>query len=186
MSRMYVVQSWSNAAAYSGEQIGNRLAKSENLFLPNGQANIELFSDVGEKPKVIKKKKASEQIDLAERHFNRLEKLSADLDEEYFSGELSEERYQFLRYKMDIRLLKAWERVQKECGPFWQKEDEQWEIEKANDKSPNSWTKSIEKSLIDGDGWVSLALKDCSENNVFLQGFLLAVKAFKLIRGVLK
>lgn len=187
--RQYLVGSWNNADEYdySGEQLmGSRHAGRSvcvDHMLPNGKANLARYVDVEQKPKAIKKKKASEQVDLAERNLNRLEKMSVDLDDEYYSGELSQDRYELLRYKMDKRLIAAWERLEKENAVVWQKEDQQWEIEKSNEKSSNSWTKSIEKSLIDGNGWLTLALKDCSENNVFLRGFLAIKGLYNFLKG---
>ena len=52
-----------------------------------------------------------------------MEKLSIDLDAEYYSGEIDEERYEMLRYKLDKRLLAAWSRIEKENKPFWEAED---------------------------------------------------------------
>lgn len=46
MSRMYIVNHWSDAAAYSGEQIGDRLKDSSVLhFNRDGSANVELYSE---------------------------------------------------------------------------------------------------------------------------------------------
>lgn len=122
MARHYIIQDWQNAAEYSGEMIGRRLARSQELFLPNGKANIALFAD--EEPKAKKKKSVADSIDLSERHYQRMEAMSEALDEEYFAGEIDEERYQLLRYKMNERLLKAWKRLEKDSLPVWQKQEE--------------------------------------------------------------
>lgn len=185
MARHYIIQDWQNAAEYSGEMIGKRLARSQELFLPNGKANIGLFADEEQKPPV-KKKSVADSIDLSNRHLERMEKLSEQLDEEFLAGEIDEERYTLLRYKMDERLIKAFRRVEKENSPIWQKEDEKFlensltfsldEIECKTSlgnqtKSLFSLVKSSDKSLIKGNGCVSMALKDCSKNNVFLIGY---------------
>lgn len=120
IGRSYLIQSWNDASSYSGEQIGNRLKTSTDLYLANGKANIGLFE---EKPEAKKKKSVTDSIDLAEKHFQRMEKLSEELDDEYFTGEIDEERYELLRYKMDTRLLKSWARLEKESKPFWEAED---------------------------------------------------------------
>ena len=144
----------------------------------NGRPNIAAFAESEQKPKT-KKKSVADSIDLAEKHFQRMERMSKELDEEYFSGELDEERYTLLRYKMDTRLLKSWERLQKENSPIWQKEDEKYaensltfsldEITfETKRKSHKSLGKTVDKSLIAGEGWASMALKDCKETNVFL------------------
>ena len=201
MARHYVIQDWQNAAEYSGEMIGKRLARSQELFLPNGKANIALFAD--EEPKVKKKKSVADSIDLAERHYQRIEQLSIDLDEEYYAGEIDEEHYELLRYKMDERLIKAFRRLEKENAPIWKKEDEKYaknsltfslddvrftqevrEHKKNATKSLFYSVKSSEKSLIKGDGWVSMALKDCSNNNVFLTVYCTALNILNKLKGV--
>ena len=89
----------------------------------NGRPNISAFAEpVQQKPVVKKKKSVADSIDLAEKHFQRMENMSRELDEEYFAGELDEERYELLRYKLDERLIKAWNRLEKENGPIWQKD----------------------------------------------------------------
>ena len=199
MARHYVIQDWQNAAEYSGEMIGKRLARSQELFLPNGKANIALFAD--EEPKVKKKKSVADSIDLAERHYQRIEQLSIDLDEEYYAGEIDEEHYELLRYKMDERLIKAFRRLEKENAPIWKKEDEKYaknsltfslddvrftqevrEHKKNATKSLFYSVKSSEKSLIKGDGWVSMALKDCSNNNVFLTVYCTALNILNKLK----
>jgi hypothetical protein len=56
MSRMYIVNHWNDAAAYSGEQIGDRLKDSTALhFNRDGSANVELYSE----EYALKKKKTS-------------------------------------------------------------------------------------------------------------------------------
>ena len=196
MARHYVIQDWQNAAEYSGEMIGKRLARSQELFLPNGKANIALFAD--EEPKVKKKKSVADSIDLAERHYQRIEQLSIDLDEEFLAGEIDEERYELLRYKLDERLLKAWNRLQKENAPIWQKQDEkhrensltfslddvEWDTApKRKEKSFKSLAKTADKSAITGQDWLSLALKDCKETNVFLVGICAVIKLINKIKG---
>ena len=143
MPRQYIVNSWVGAAeydegdTYSGEQIGNRNQKSVEVpvrrsgdqwksdipTFVNGRPNIAAFAEPEQKPKEKKKKSVADSIDLAEKHFQRMEKLSQELDEEYFSGEIDEERYELLRYKLDERLIKSWKRLEKENKPFWEAED---------------------------------------------------------------
>lgn len=89
----------------------------------NGRPNIAAFAEPEQKPKDKKKKSVADSIDLAEKHFQRVEQLSIDLDAEYFAGEIDEERYELLRYKLDERLIKAWKRLEKESKPFWEAED---------------------------------------------------------------
>lgn len=89
----------------------------------NGRANIAAFAEPEQKKEVKKKKSVADSIDLAEKHFQRMEKLSEELDDEYYAGEIDEERYELLRYKMDERLIKAFRRVEKENKEIWEAED---------------------------------------------------------------
>ena len=160
IGRSYLIQAWNDASSYSGEMIGQRLKQSTDLYLANGKANIGLFE---EKPVAKKKKSVADKIDLAQRNFDRIEQLSIDLDEEYFSGEIDEERYNLLRYKLDERLVKAWERLEKDSLPVWQAEDRKFEEKsltfslddvewdtppKRKEKSLKSLAKTANKSLI--------------------------------------
>lgn len=62
MSRMYIVNHWNDAAAYSGEQIGDRLKDSSALhFNRDGSANVNLYSE----ETALAKKKTS--VPLADR-----------------------------------------------------------------------------------------------------------------------
>ena len=152
----------------------------------NGRPNISAFAEPEQKPVAKKRKSVADSIDLAQRHFDRIEQLSIDLDNEYFAGELDEERYNLLRYKLDERLIKAWKRLEKENAPIWQKEDEKFLTEQqrkakiqTQGKSQRLERKTVDKSLICGDGWVSLALQDCKETNVFLRGIIAIQQMFK-------
>lgn len=204
MARHYVLGSWANADEYdySGEQLmGHRQGKSICMdhMLPNGMANLKRYSDTAfaepeQKPKVKKKKSVADSIDLAQRNFDRLEQMSIDLDEEYYAGEIDEERYELLRYKMDTRLLKSWERLQKENAPIWEKEDEKYaknsltfsldEVTlETKRKSYKSLGKRADKTMITGEAWQWQALKDCKETNVFLIGYCAILKLVKKIKG---
>jgi hypothetical protein len=167
------------------------------LYDQYGNANIKAFSDEAlesRKKRPVKKKSVADSIDLAQRHFDRLEQMSIDLDNEYFDGDIDQTRYELLRYKLDERLIKAWKRLEKENSPIWQKEDEKYaensltssmdEISfESKRKSFKSLGKPANKSLIDGEGWASMALKDCKETNVFLIGYCAILKLVKKIKG---
>src|SRR5690348_7340244 len=91
--RLYCIQSWNNASASSGEQIGTRLAASKGLHFDRlGNANTALYSEEETKPNV-KKKSITDSILLADRHLNRLEDMSAKLEEEYLSKAIDTEMY---------------------------------------------------------------------------------------------
>ena len=198
IGRSYLIQQWNDASSYSGEMIGQRLKQSTDLYLANGKANIGLFE---EKPVVKKKKSVADSIDLAERHLARMEKLSEELDEEYFSGEIDQTHYELLRYKMDERLIKAFRRVEKENGPIWQKEDREFEennltfslddvkldtAAKCKEKSIKALVKPADKSLIKGEGCVNMALKDCKDSNVFLIGYCTIMNIVNKLKEALK
>lgn len=169
----------------------------------NGRPNISAFAEPEQKPVAKKRKSVVDSIDLSNRHLERMEKLSEQLDEEFLAGEIDEDRYELLRYKMDERLIKAFRRVEKENAPIWQKQDEKHrensltfslddvrftqEGREHKNNAPKSLfysVKSSEKSLIKGDGWVSMALKDCSNNNVFLTVYCTALNILNKLKGM--
>ena len=111
IGRSYLIQSWNDASSYSGEQIGNRLKESTDLYLANGKANIGLFE---ERPKApAKKKTAFQSISLADSNYERLCGLSDALDTQLDSGELSFEDWTYARRQIDQRLAKAWSRLRR-------------------------------------------------------------------------
>jgi len=124
IGRSYLIQSWNDASSYSGEQIGNRLKESTDLFLANGKANIGLFE---EKPKTTKKTSAFDSIMLADRNYSRLCGLSEQLDQEFDAGQIDLESWAAARKNIDQRLAKAWARVQRERG--WEGQEELLELE---------------------------------------------------------
>ena len=209
MSRYFMIQSWvgshENEPDYNGQQCGERNVRSSEavpLYDQYGNANIKAFSDEAlearKKPAVKPKKSVADSIDLAEKHLARMEKLSEELDNEYAEGLIDPDRYEILRYKMDERLIRAFRRLEKENAPIWQKEDREFEeksltfnldeIEwntaaKNKKKSFKSLAKTADKSAITGQDWLSLALKDCKDSNVFLIGFCAIIKLIKKVKG---
>ena len=207
-----MIQSWvgshENEPDYNGQQCGERNVRSSEvvpLYDQYGNANIKAFSDEAlearKKPAAKPKKSVADKIDLAQRNFDRIEKLSIELDEEYFSGAIDQTHYELLRYKLDERLIRAWRRVEKENGPIWQKEDREFEENNLafsldeiefktsmgnQTKSLFSRVKSSDKSLIKGNGCVSMALKGCSKNNVFLIGYCTIVNIVNKLKEALK
>ena len=108
MSRMYIVNHWNNAAAYSGEQIGDRLKDSTALhFNRDGSANTELYSE----ETALAKKKTS--VPLKSRilpQLSRVEKLRSEileLETAYRAGEFSLEEYSVYRDVAFARLQRA-------------------------------------------------------------------------------
>lgn len=79
MSRMYIVNHWNDAAAYSGEQIGDRLKDSSALhFNRDGSANVNLYS---EETALTKKKTSVPLIDRVLPQQRRVRVLTEQLYE---------------------------------------------------------------------------------------------------------
>lgn len=147
MSRMYVVQSWSGAAEYSGEQIGNRLKASEQLYLPNGQANTGLFSDEALQKK--KSKSAFERACLADNRYSRLLSISEELDNDLENGKLSLEDYIYAKKNIQTRIDRAWKQISKARG--WDEEinvDLEISIEENKTIENNSFTNLLGRIII--------------------------------------
>ena len=125
----------------------------------NGRPNIAAFAEPEQKPKA-KKKSVADSIDLAEKHLQRMEKLSEELDKEYYAGEIDDERYELLRYKLDKRLLAAWSRLEKENKEMWERQDARFELT-APDKKINN---TVEFKHYDKDDSI---FSNLSDSNIF-------------------
>lgn len=129
MSRMYIVNHWNDAAAYSGEQIGDRLKDSQALhFNRDGSANVNLYSEETAQAK----KKTS--IPLKNRilpQVVRVEKLTAQIVElcnEYKQGLHTKEDYSLLLSVISAKRARAEKLLAKAVSvkaPFEQKEAEE-------------------------------------------------------------
>lgn len=169
MSRNFVNVSWSNSAEnYDGYQQMNK------HFNPNGSAAIHNYSDEALQKSNKKKKSVADDIDLAQRHYERMERMSDALEKEFEEGTISDPvRYEFLRKKMDQRLAKAWQRVEKERIAFG------YESEFSYEEIP------LENSLQrDGTSSTFLAnvMESLSEENIFKTAY----KIVKFIMETLK
>lgn len=98
MSRMYIVNHWNDAAAYSGEQIGERLKDSTALhFNRDGSANVNLYS---EETALAKKKSSVSITDRILPQKRRVDSLTAqmvELESEYKAGKMSIQDYSLYR-----------------------------------------------------------------------------------------
>lgn len=98
MSRMYIVNHWNDAAAYSGEQIGDRLKDSTALhFNRDGSANVNLYS---EETALAKKKSSVSITDRILPQKRRVDSLTAqmvELESEYKTGKMSIQDYSLYR-----------------------------------------------------------------------------------------
>lgn len=95
MSRMYVVNEWTNAAAYSGEMIGDRFKKSEGLhFNRDGSANTDLYAD---EPKQKKPSVSIQHRILPQAaRVNKLTEQLKELVKEYQAGNIDIDEYSML------------------------------------------------------------------------------------------
>jgi len=158
MTRMYIQPSFVDSCSSHGEWSGNngqyRGDKSAEIstFI-NGRANVKAFSDEAiERNKAkVKPMSVTNSILLADRHLNRLEDMSAKLEEEYLSGEISSEIYAYARKTLDMRLEKAWRRVEKEKFSLF---------ESLTEEKPSAILKTSKESRV-----VSGVLKGVSHDN---------------------
>ena len=185
--RQYLVGSWSNADSYdySGEMLmGHRQGKSicVDHMLPNGKANLSRYADVPDKaPKKLKEKRSiSDQVDLAGSHYQRLEKLSDALDEDWLNGEIKDaERYAFLRKKMDERLSKAWRRIEKEQEKFF--------IEETNEGITINQEIQLNLSLPTfefPDTFLGKTMQSLRDGNRFKKAYIATMKLTKFVNNM--
>ncbi len=160
IGRSYLIQSWNDAASYSGEQIGNRLKESTDLFLANGKANIGLFE---EKPKTKSKKSAFQTVTLADSHYERLANLSEELDKELESGKLSFDDWSYARKTLDVRLEKAWQRLCSARG--WTNDNEEPQTYRLDTKAHTEHSRAltIDYSILPSDSVFS----NIKDDNLF-------------------
>ena len=179
MSRQYVIGSWNDADQYdySGAQVGQRNAPSKRVhFNADGTACVGSYSDDEPKAKAKPKSSIMDKIDLANRHLNRLELMSAELEHDFDSGRITLEEYSRGRRIMDERLKKAWDRVAKQEG--WQ--DEPAEEDEQEVATAYAWTES--KDPLDDKDSIFLTLPvDNSFRRAYtwLQKAKMALKSLK-------
>lgn len=152
MSRMYIQPSWvgacENHPEWSGEHPDYRKCSSQEL-----KAN----SKAPKKPK--KEVSLRDSILIANRHLDRLEKLSERLESEYLDGDVSHADYILMRKNLDKRLERAWKRVEKEN--FYEDEEE-------------SFTEHPEQAInIKRNTEFQGILDSISDDNCFKQAYIL-------------
>lgn len=116
IGRSYLIQSWNDASSYSGEQIGNRLKQSTDLYLANGRANTGLFAEEAPKAKVKKKVPIASKILSQNVTLNRLDTQEKELDKAYQSAEVSAEEYEELSYVLEVKRDRAHKSLLKALG----------------------------------------------------------------------
>jgi hypothetical protein len=82
----------------------------------NGMANVKAFADKSTNKSRAKHLSAFEKACSADRSFERLEKLSIQLDEEYAAEKISSEDWVYARKQLDEKLERAWAKVCKLRG----------------------------------------------------------------------
>lgn len=93
-------------------------------------------------------KTAFSQIMLADRHYDRMEKLSEGLEDEYELGQIDHTDYAIARRKMDERLHKAWLRVCRDKN--WSEEVEEAEQPRTTAEDIAIFVESEQRRL---DAW---------------------------------
>lgn len=143
IGRSYLIQSWNGAAEYSGEQIGNRLKQSTELFLKNGKANTALFAEP-EAPKKTKKPiPIGHKIIPAQRTLNRLDEQELELHKAYKNDEVSLDEYEELLYALDQKRERAFKALCKATGRAL--EDEVVGYDGLDEKTLNRYEKALTK-----------------------------------------
>src|SRR5690554_2741438 len=109
-----------------------------NHLNPNGSANISAYK---EEDKKTKADKSSLEYKLfpQQKTLDNLEKLEADVERQYFEGEIDEEQYYSAMNALDTKRQRAWVSLCKAKG--WQEELEEIQIQKDIEKL----SKQIEK-----------------------------------------
>lgn len=174
MSRMHVLQMWTDAAAYSGEQIGDRWSNSKELhMLSNGKANIALYADDNASynrttaPK--KQRSAFSRACLQDSNFERLNTLKSKLLEDYESGSLSLEDYQYACKSLQPRIDRAWQKIVKTRGWDFSKEDHLADdVEQSDDCEEATPTENTTGTLL-----------SLSDKNIFLNPLQKCLTAYK-------
>lgn len=115
--RLYCIQSWNNASAYSGEQIGSRLAQSRGIhFNRDGTANLDLYRE--EEPKQKAKPKTPIQSRIVSQNvtLNRLDLQEKELEQALDDGTCSMEEYIQCKRILDGKRARAIKSLNKALG----------------------------------------------------------------------
>lgn len=182
MTRMYIQPSFVDSCSSHGEWSGGngqyRGDKSQDIStFVNGKANVKAFSDEAiERNKAkVKPKSVTDSILLSERNMNRLEHMSAQLEQEYMSQAIDTETYVYARKTLDKRLEKAFIRLAKDRNWSHNTDTE----EEGLNTPQNRVEKVVLHRVFDG----------ISHENTFLHVAMLVAKIvikLKLIYGVIK
>ena len=117
IGRSYLIQSWNDASSYSGEQIGQRLKQSTDLYLANGKANTGLFAEeVVTKPKT-KQRHIRNKILPQQTTLDNLDKQEKELDEAYLAGDdIDDQEYMELSRALEVKRVRAHKSLMKALG----------------------------------------------------------------------
>src|SRR3990172_863035 len=116
IGRSYLIQSWNDASSYSGEQIGQRLKQSTDLYLANGKANTGLFAEelvtkARPKQKHIRDKILPQNVTL-----NNLDIREKELDQAYLAEEVDDQEYLELSRALEAKRQRAHKSLMKALG----------------------------------------------------------------------
>lgn len=98
MTRHYLIKGWHNASEYSGEQIGNRLKRSVNIYNPDGTANLKAFPDDDGKPK-----KQSVADKVLNCPYDKLDQQENAVMNEYLDGIINEDKLSAALYAIGMK-----------------------------------------------------------------------------------
>lgn len=148
---MYVVQSWNNASAYSGEQIGTRLVKSKELHLNrDGTANIALYDDERwQQEKANKRQRTPQQILLPHSlNLDKFDKLEMQIDSQFDRGEIDHGMYSDLICALYLQKAKAFRKHMQSIGQYEQWLDERIkEQQSAVDAEPSGTPTAVKQAM---------------------------------------
>jgi hypothetical protein len=117
IGRSYLIQSWNDASSYSGEQIGQRLKQSTDLYLANGKANTGLFADEVPKKARPKQKHIRNKICPQNTTLDNLDKQEKELDEAYLAGDdIDDQEYLELSRALEAKRLRAHKSLMRSLG----------------------------------------------------------------------
>lgn len=129
--RNYIVASWNDADQYdySGEQIGNRLSKSQRVhFNPDGTACVASYADPEPKSKIS----IADRILPQAKRLTTLRTQMLELEKSYRAGEMNINEYSLLREVIVVKINRAEVLYRKAISvkaPSYDKEDtaQTWE-----------------------------------------------------------
>lgn len=179
--RNYIVASWNDADQYdySGEQIGNRLSKSQRVhFNPDGSACVASYAD--DEPKISKVSIKDKILPQAKR-LSTLREQMIELEQSYRNDEMSISEYSLLR---DVIVSKI-ERQEVLLKRATSKRPIREEIEEVGEETTYSScdldSTHTEVGTPCGVSWMSDFIDDLPRTNSFKKSLQIACKTTKAL-----